>query len=78
MELEFFCKPGTEMDWFSYWRKHCMDFLVSMGINKDELRYRDHEASELSFYSNATTDIEYNFLGVLVNYGELHQELIMI
>lgn len=61
MELEFFCKPGTEMDWFSYWRKHCMDFLVSMGINKDELRYRDHEASELSFYSNATTDIEYNF-----------------
>lgn len=61
MELEFFCKPGTEMDWFSYWRKRCMDFLVSMGINKDELRYRDHEASELSFYSNATTDIEYNF-----------------
>lgn len=61
MELEFFCKPGTEIEWFNYWRKYCMDFLVSMGINKDELRYRDHEASELSFYSNATTDIEYNF-----------------
>ena len=61
MELEFFCKPGTEIDWFNYWRKYCMEFLVSMGINKDDLRYRDHEASELSFYSNATTDIEYNF-----------------
>lgn len=61
MELEFFCKPGTEMDWFTYWRKYCMDFLISMGINKDELRYRDHEQKELSFYSNATTDIEYNF-----------------
>lgn len=61
MELEFFCKPGTEIEWFNYWRKYCMDFLVSMGINKDELRYRDHEQSELSFYSNATTDIEYNF-----------------
>lgn len=61
MELEFFCKPGTEIDWFQYWRKYCMDFLVSMGVNKDELRYRDHDKSELSFYSNATTDIEYNF-----------------
>lgn len=61
MELEFFCKPGTEIDWFQYWRKYCMDFLVSMGVNKDELRYRDHDQSELSFYSNATTDIEYNF-----------------
>ena len=61
MELEFFCKPGTEIDWFNYWRSYCMDFLVSMGINKDELRFRDHEKEELSFYSNATTDIEYNF-----------------
>jgi len=61
MELEFFCKPGTEIDWFNYWRKYCMDFLVSIGVKADELRYRDHEKEELSFYSNATTDIEYNF-----------------
>lgn len=61
MELEFFCKPGTEMDWFTYWRQYCMEFLVSMGVNKEDLRYRDHEQKELSFYSNATTDIEYNF-----------------
>ena len=61
MELEFFCKPGTELEWFNYWRKYCMDFLVEMGINKDELKYRDHEKEELAFYSNATTDIEYLF-----------------
>ncbi len=61
MELEFFCKPGTEIDWFNYWRGYCMDFLVSLGVNRDELRFRDHEKEELSFYSNATTDIEYNF-----------------
>lgn len=61
MELEFFCKPGTELEWFSYWRKYCMDFLVSIGVCKDKLRFRDHEKEELSFYSNATTDIEYDF-----------------
>ena len=61
MELEFFCKPGTELEWFSYWRKYCMDFLVSIGVDKDKLRYRDHDQKELSFYSNATTDIEFEF-----------------
>ncbi len=61
MELEFFCKPGTELDWFSYWRKFCMDFLVKLGVDRENLRYRDHEKEELSFYSNATTDIEFLF-----------------
>ncbi len=61
MELEFFCKPGTELEWFSYWRTFCMDFLKYVGINENELRYRDHDKKELSFYSNATTDIEFNF-----------------
>ena len=61
MELEFFCKPGTEIEWFNYWRTYCMDFLVSMGVKKEDLRFRDHEQDELSFYSNATTDIEYRF-----------------
>ena len=61
MELEFFCKPGTEDEWFSYWRQYCYDFLISMGVSKDDLRFRDHEKKELAFYSKATTDIEYNF-----------------
>ncbi len=61
MELEFFCKPGTELEWFSYWRSFCMDFLVRLGVDKDKLRYRDHSKEELSFYSNGTTDIEFEF-----------------
>ncbi len=61
MELEFFCKPGTELDWFQYWRKYCWDFLVSIGVDEKKLRYRDHDKEELSFYSNATTDIEFDF-----------------
>lgn len=61
MELEFFCKPGTELEWFNYWRGFCMDFLKSIGVDGDKLRFRDHEAKELSFYSNATTDIEFEF-----------------
>ncbi len=61
MELEFFCKPGTEDEWFTYWRQFCFDFLLSMGVSKDDLRFRDHEKKELAFYSKATTDIEYNF-----------------
>lgn len=61
MELEFFCKPGTELEWFQYWRSFCMEFLVKLGINRDKLRYRDHTQEELSFYSNGTTDIEYEF-----------------
>ncbi|MGM9971327.1 MAG: glycine--tRNA ligase [Anaeroplasmataceae bacterium] len=61
MELEFFCKPNTEMEWFKYWREYCMNFLVSIGVKKEKLRFRDHEQKELSFYSNATTDIEFEF-----------------
>lgn len=61
MELEFFCKPGTDLEWFAYWKKACLDFLYDLGLNKEYVRYRDHEAKELSFYSKATTDIEYLF-----------------
>ena len=61
MELEFFCKPGTEIDWFNYWRSYCMEFLKSIGVDGNKLRFRDHEQKELSFYSNATTDIEFEF-----------------
>ena len=61
MELEFFCKPGTELDWFKYYKNYCEKFLIDLGIDKDKLRLRDHTKEELSFYSNATTDIEYNF-----------------
>ena len=61
MELEFFCKPGTELDWHKYYKDYCYNYLLSLGINKDKLRLRDHSKEELSFYSNATTDIEYHF-----------------
>ena len=61
MELEFFCKPGTDLEWFDYWRGHCVDFLKSLGMQMDNIRLRDHDKEELSHYSNATTDIEYLF-----------------
>ena len=61
MELEFFCKPGTDMEWFMYWKSFCHNWLLSLGMNDDALRLRDHAADELSFYSTATTDIEYLF-----------------
>ena len=61
MELEFFCKPGEDLEWFKYWRKYCYDFLVDLGVEEDRLRLRDHDKEELSFYSVATTDIEYKF-----------------
>src|SRR5574344_1829238 len=61
MELEFFCKPGTELDWFKHYKDECKKFLIDLGINDDNIRLRDHEKEELSFYSNATTDIEYEF-----------------
>ena len=61
MELEFFCEPGTDLEWFAYWKKYCMDFLYNLGINPENLRYRDHSKEELSHYSNATTDIEFVF-----------------
>ncbi len=61
MELEFFCKPGTELDWFSYWRSYCAEFLKKIGIKEESMRLRDHDPEELSHYSNGTTDIEFNF-----------------
>jgi len=61
MELEFFCKPGTELEWFKYYKDTCKNFLLSLGIKEENLRLRDHSKEELSFYSNATTDIEYKF-----------------
>jgi len=61
MELEFFCKPGTDLEWFKYWRQYCFDFLKGLGINEEHLRLRDHDPEELAFYSKATTDFEYLF-----------------
>ena len=61
MELEFFCAPGTDLEWFGYWREYCVNFLKSLGMNMDNIRLRDHEQEELSHYSNATSDIEYLF-----------------
>ena len=61
MELEFFCKPGTDLEWFEYWKKECEKWLLSLGIKRENLKLRDHEKEELSHYSNATTDFEYLF-----------------
>ena len=61
MELEFFCKPGTDLEWFQYWRSYCHNWLLNLGINDENLRLRDHDADELSFYSKATTDFEFMF-----------------
>ena len=61
MELEFFIKPGTNMEWFNYWRAYCRDFLLSLGMKEENMRLRDHSKEELSHYSSATTDIEYLF-----------------
>lgn len=61
MELEFFCKPGTDLEWFGYWKDYCENFLLKLGVNKDNIRIRDHSPEELVFYSKATSDIEYRF-----------------
>ena len=61
MELEFFCKPGTDLEWFAYWKEACRSFLLSLGLKEENLKLRDHEKEELSHYSNATTDIEFLF-----------------
>ncbi len=61
MELEFFCKPGTDLECFDYWRAYCRDFLYSLGVKEENLRLRDHDPEELCFYSKATTDFEYLF-----------------
>ena len=61
MELEFFCEPGTELEWFDYWKDYVKNFLLSLGLKEENFRLRDHEPAELSHYSNATTDVEYKF-----------------
>jgi glycyl-tRNA synthetase len=61
MELEFFCKPGTELEWFNYWKETCNKWLLSLGMKEENVRLRDHDDDELSHYSNATTDFEYKF-----------------
>ena len=61
MELEFFCKPGTDLEWFEYWRKFCKEWLLNIGIKEENIRLRDHGKDELIFYSKATTDIEFLF-----------------
>ena len=61
MELEFFCKPGTVFEWFEYYKNFSINWLYDLGLKKENLKLRDHDADELSFYSNATTDIEYKF-----------------
>ena len=61
MELEFFCKPGTDLEWFDYWRTFCHEWLLKLGMRGDNIRLRDHEKEELSHYSNATTDFEFLF-----------------
>ena len=69
MELEFFCKPGTQTEWFNYWRSFCYNWLLDLGIKEESLRLRDHDPEELSFYSDHTTDIEYAF--PFTDWGEL-------
>ena len=69
MECEFFCKPGTDLEWFQYWKDFCKNWLLSLGIKEENIRLRDHEPAELAFYSRATTDIEYAF--PFTDWGEL-------
>ena len=61
MELEFFCEPDTDLEWFAYWKSFCLNWLSSLGLKDEEVRYRDHDQEELSFYSKATTDVEFLF-----------------
>ena len=61
MEMEFFCKPGTQKEWFAYWLDFCRNWLLTLGLKEEDLSARDHEEAELSFYSDATTDLEYEF-----------------
>ncbi len=61
MEMEFFCKPDTDLEWFAYWKQFCIDWLHTLGLKDEELRFRDHDPAELAFYSKATSDIEFLF-----------------
>ncbi len=69
MECEFFCQPGTDLEWFSYWKEFCKSWLLNLGIKEENLRFRDHEPAELAFYSRGTADIEYAF--PFTDWGEL-------
>ena len=71
MELEFFCEPGTDLEWFKYWKDYCYNWLTGLGLKEDELRTRDHDPKELAFYSNATTDFEFWFPFGEGQWGEL-------
>ena len=68
MEMEFFCKPGTDLEWFDYWKNFCKNWLLELGIKEENLRLRDHDKDELCFYSKATTDFEFKFP---MGWGEL-------
>ena len=68
MELEFFCKPDTDLEWFAYWKKFCLDFLSKLGLKDESVRFRDHKPEELCFYSKATTDVEFKYF---FGWGEL-------
>ena len=68
MEMEFFCKPGTDLEWFRYWKQYCIDFLKNIGIKEERIRFRDHKPEELCFYSKATTDLEFQYF---FGWGEL-------
>ena len=70
MELEFFCQPGTDLEWYAYYKDYCMKFLTDLGVDKENLRFRDHTPEELAFYSKGTCDIEYNFRSQ-IGWGEL-------
>ena len=61
MELEFFCKPGEDVEWYEFWKKYCWNWLINLGMNPDHIRQREHSEEELSHYSNGTSDIEYRF-----------------
>jgi len=69
LEMEFFCKPGTDLEWFAYWKEYCLKFVESLGPRAENLRFRDHEKAELAFYSKATTDVEYDFPDI--GWGEI-------
>ena len=69
LEMEFFCKPGTDLEWFAYWKDYCRDFVHFLGVKLENLRFRDHEPAELAFYSKATTDVEYDFPSI--GWGEI-------
>ena len=70
MELEFFCKPGTDLEWFEYYCNACVGFLKDLGLKEENIRLRAHEQEELAHYSNGTSDIEYNFAHP-IGWGEL-------